>query len=334
MEKKWLVIDAHAHFLPREAQEKAKVGSSDFSGLSLTSILYQKAGDIELTLRVMEEAGVDMAVLNQSAWSARGLEICRVINDHYAQIKHKYPGKFILCGHVPLQKGQDVVDEIERSINELGLHGISLISSLPDVTPDSPDLFPLYEKTSKLDVPIVIHPTIRSPLWGGGKKYDMYNTISREYDIIKAAVEILYGVLNHFPDLKFLMPHYGGGMPALKARIRAYYEPEGWDIPQSMKARARTPKELDETGLGKAFDELFDKLYFDMAGSGEGWLPMILSALPTIRADRLCFGTDYPYEVHEGRDVKYFIDNIKNLDIPEKDRRNILGENIKNLFKL
>ena len=130
------------------------------------------------------------------------------------------------------------------------------------------------------------------------------------------------------------MPHCGGAMPGQKARIRAWFEPEGWDIPDEIKNCPKTPRELDELGLSKAFDELFDKLYFDMAGSGAGWLPMIKSALLTIRTDRTCFGTDYPFDIHNAEDIRAFINTIKQLDIPETDKKLMLGENIKNLFQI
>ena len=225
MAEKWLVIDAHTHFLPEEAVTKARVsGGFDFPALlrGEMSVPYKRIQDIEGILRIMEGAGVDMAVLNNAAWAAQGLEVCKALNDGYARAERDYPGKFILCGHVPLQAGQDVVDEIERCINELGLKGMSVVSSLSEVTLDSPELWPIYQKVNQVDVPIVVHPSVRFPIWGGGKKYELRRTISREYDIAKATVEVMYGVLKDFPNLKFLMPHYGGGMPGLKGRLRAW----------------------------------------------------------------------------------------------------------------
>jgi len=334
---KWLVVDAHTHYLPQEAVAKTGVVRNfDYSALlkGEMSIPYKRIQDIEGTLRIMEDAGVDMAVLNQSAWSGQGLEVCKAMNDSYARLKRDYPDKFILCGHVPLQGGQDVVDEVARCITELGLHGMSLVSSVEDIFLDSPDLWPVYQKIDELNVPIVIHPSVRFPIWGGGKKYELRRTISREYDIAKAAVEVMYGVLKDFPNLKFLFPHYGGGMPGLKARLRAWFEPESWNIPAEIKSCPKTPRELRELGLDKAFDVLFDKLYVDMAGSGAGWKPMIKAALLTIRADRTCFGTDYPYDMHTAGDIKAFVDLIKGMDIPDKDKKLMLGENVKRLFRV
>ncbi len=61
---------------------------------------------------------------------------------------------------------------------------------------------------------------------------------------------------------------------------------------------------------------------------------MIEAALVTIRHDRMCFGTDFPFDMHNAEDIRTYIEVIKKLDIPETDKRMILGENLKNLFKI
>ncbi len=332
----YLVIESHTHYLPPEALKVEVKNTFDVPALthSDSRTPVGRTQDIEGLVRLMEDSGIDMAVLAMAQQSTLGFEVCKVMNERYAWVGKKYPGKFILCGHVPLQQGQEVLDEIDRCINGYGFKGIALTSSGPETALDSPALWPIYEKISRLNVPIVVHPPIRFPIWGGGKKYALGSTISREYDIALATVEILYAVLKDFPDLKFLIAHYGGGMPALKARVRAWFEPDNWSIPSDILHNPKTPRELDELGISQYFDNLFDKLYFDMAGSGAGWLPMIQAALATIRHDRMCFGSDYPFDIHNAADMRAFIDVIKKLNIPESDKRLILGENIKNLFKI
>jgi len=330
--EKWFVVDAHSHLVPRKAA--ALAGAAD--GFDFKAVQKKRAHgikktqDVENRLELMDEAGVDMALINTSSWSPQGLKMCRAINDGYAEVMAEHPDRFLACAHVPLEAGNNIIDELNRAVQALGFKGVSLVSSTRTFTIDAEELFPLYEVISRLDIPVVIHPTLRDGLWGG-TKYEMAAHVSREYDIAKATVEIMYGVLSRFPDLKFLIPHHGGGIPALKGRIMAWFEPEGWDIPDHLKNMAKTPRELKNLGLDMAFEEIFDKLYFDTAGFG-GWMPITEAATKTIRTDRLCFGTDYPFEIHDTEDVKSFIENIKNMAIPEADKKNILGDNIKRLF--
>ena len=334
MTKKWRVIDSHNHFIPKKATDLACIADGTDYRVRLKKMVvgYEKNYEIEPRLQFMDEAGVEMVVLNTASWSPQGIEMCRALNDGYAEAVHRYPKRFIGCAHVPLDGGGETLDELNRAVNGLGLKGVSLVSSTLTSAIDAEEIFPLYEKISELGIPIVVHPTIRVGVWGG-TKYGMTNHVSREYDLLRATVEVMFGVLSRFPDLHFLIPHYGGGIPALKGRIKAWYEPEGWEVPDKLKNMPKTPRELRELGLDRAFEEIFDKIYFDMAGFG-GWMPIAEAAIKTIRADRLCFGTDYPFEIHDARDVKGFIKNIRHLDLSEQDKRNMLGENIRQLFKL
>jgi predicted TIM-barrel fold metal-dependent hydrolase len=337
LDKEYLVIDSHNHYLPVSAAQKISSGDSD--GMNYTtkfngnrSHAWRRTLDIENRLHFMEEAGVDMAVLEQSALSPQGLEFCREMNNEYAQISNEYPGKFIPCIHVPLDGSQNTVYELERAVNDLGLKAVSLVASTANMTLDSIDLHPLFEKINQYRLPIFVHPTLRNPVWGG-VKYDMSQHVSREYDVAKATVEVLYGPLQEFPELSFIMPHHGGGIPNLKGRIKAWYEPKGWDIPEELRGLGKTPRELRELGIDKHFEDLFDKLYFDTAGFG-GWMPITESATKVIRTDRICFGTDYPYEIHDPQDVKVFIEEIKQLNISKSEKQNILGGNVARLLNI
>ncbi|MBW1800823.1 MAG: amidohydrolase [Deltaproteobacteria bacterium] len=334
MSEKWLVIDMHNHFYPKKTAEMVKnvAGMNMADKMKARPGFYAKTHDLEKRVQLMDEAGVDMTVLNQAAWSPQGIEMCRAINDGYAEAGRQWPDRYIPCAHVPPEGGPDALDELDRAINDLGLKGLSLVTSSTTATLDSEALFPVYERVSQYDIPIVVHPTVRPGIWDGDK-YGMADHVAREYDVARAVVEVMYGVLNRFPDLKFILPHHGGGIPALKGRIKSHFEPEGWDIPEDIKGFPKTPRELTELGLDDAFEELFGKLYFDTAGFG-GWMPITEAAVNTIRSDRICFGTDYPFEIHESQDVKIFIEKIKAMDISEQDRRNILGENVKGLFKI
>ena len=329
-----MVVDTHHHFLPPEAANCAKKTEEiDYIfGLKRFSIPYGWMQEVERTLTYMDECGIHMALLNQCTWSPNGLETCQAINNGYAKIQRENPGKFITCAHLPVHEGAAALGELKRSMEVLGLDGVTLVSSYTQITIDSEVMFPFYEAITQYDVPIVIHPTLRRPLWGGDR-YDLSTTVSREYDVAKCVVEILYGVITKYPDLKFLIPHLGGGMPVLKYRLLSSYQPEGWDLPEGMKGHGLTPRESKALGLWNDFHSRFDKLYFDSAGF-EGSMVVMRAAVEGIRRDRITFGIDYPYEFRDPKDVRGYIADIKSMDISEEDKKNILGQNVLNLFKI
>jgi predicted TIM-barrel fold metal-dependent hydrolase len=330
----YVVVDTHHHFLPSEAVQYArKTEEVDYLfGLERFSIAYNWMQDVERTLKYMEACGIHKVVINQCSWSPNGLETCKTINDGYARIQKAYPGKFITCAHVPVHEGPSAVDELKRSIEVLGLNGVAFLSSYAHIPIDSELMMPLFEKIARFDVPIVIHPTLRRPLWGG-TKYDLSTTVSREYDVAKSVVEILYGILPKYPGLKFLMPHFGGGMHTLKWRIVISHQPENWDLSEELRGHALMRQELKERGLWDDFHRQFDKLYFDSAGYG-GAPEVLQAAVDSIRRDRLTFGTDYPFEYRDPRETREYIAGINSLNISEEDKKNILGQNVLKLFKM
>jgi predicted TIM-barrel fold metal-dependent hydrolase len=143
-------------------------------------------------------------------------------------------------------------------------------------------------------------------------------------------------VLPKFPAIKMVIPHCAGGFLAHKQRAIAFFEPPqdlGVPVPPELKHLPKSPLETEEFGYKAAFDKLFDCLYIDGAGSA-GWEPMTKMAFTVVRRDRLVFGTDYPFEVHAGRDFKYYLDSVRHLEIPEEDKKAFLGGNLAQLLKL
>jgi predicted TIM-barrel fold metal-dependent hydrolase len=185
---------------------------------------------------------------------------------------------------------------------------------------DYKELYPFYERVSKLKVPIFIHPSgvqlgfdiLKAP-------YDLFRSIGRELDLMVATARIiLSGVLEDFPNLQFVISHKGGGIAALKERIDYWF-----GSPGEPGTRTRLP-----------FEEYLKKIHFNLAGH-HGGMNSVKCALTTIHPSRLVFGTDYPQEFSEDpMKIETYVENIKKLEMDEKNRELILGGNAKRLLKL
>jgi len=336
MPKKYVVVDTEFHHIPWEAAKKAKDlpdGDLKFKNIvQKPDIAYRKVFDRETCIRHMEESGVDVALVGLGTWTVASLDVCKRINDDLAGLAKDYPDKFIPMAHVPYLEGRPAIDELERAVNELGMKGVTVVSGQQEARLDDKRLRPFFKKVSRLGIPVNVHPTVKLPIWGG-EKYFMSGGVSREYDIIKSFVEVLCGVLPEFPDLTFIFSHYGGGVPFLLGRIMSWYTPEEAGIPKEMFGKPKTIRQFEEYGLKKDFFKRLDRFYFNMAGTG-GWMPAFKQALVVIKPDRLCFGSDYPWEMGRASDMKAYINAIKRFDIPEADRIKILGGNMLKLFKV
>lgn len=341
MKRRYQVIDAEFHLVPQEAATRAeKISPKRSDGKKYHARLFdpsrrsalEEITDLDRVLKHMEVCGVEMAMIGQASWSIMGTEICKAHNDALRGLVERIPGKFIPLATISYVEGQRAVDELTRAVEELGLKGVTLLTSQHGVRLDDEKLKPFFEKARDLGIPVAVHPVTIKPLWGG-EKYQMSGSVSREYEIIKAFVEVLCGVLPEFPELNFIFSHYGGGVPFLLGRIMSWYYPPDKDLPKEKIDNPKTIKEFEELGLREGFWRLFDRIYFNMAGTG-GWMPAVKQALMVIKPDRLCFGSDFPHEMSRPKDFKGYLDGIKKVDIEEKDKVKILGGNIKRLFKL
>ena len=329
------VIDMQHHHIPADAlRYVGKTREYDFAtSLKRFKKAYDVMTSIDADLAYMDGAGIDMAILSTGALVSNGLEFCRACNSGYARVVRQHSTRFRGMIHVyPLDDAQRNRDEIKRSVEELGLFGLALVSSYGDMTLDAKEMDPLYESAVAYDMPVFIHPTIRTGLWGG-TRYDMHTTISREYDILKSFVEVLHGVLPRFPALKVIVAHFGGGFSALKARLLAWHQPENIPIPEDSRRHGLSIHESKAFGLYQDFEARCRNVLFDSAGMG-GWLPVIRSAFETLGPDHICFGTDYPYELDKAPYVKKVLEDINRVEMGNAEKKKFFGDNLKKVFRI
>ncbi len=247
MGNKWFVVDCHSHYLPPEAVSLLK--GTRMEDIALSGPM-KHCLDVEGTLSVMEEAGIDMSVIGMSSMSSLGLDFCMAVNNGYARIAKEYPGKFVPLAHVPLATSPDVMKELDRSIKGLGLQGVVLETSSDKYTLGAPEMMPLFEKINSLGIPIVIHPAVlrMQPTSGSLPAAGMsgIESINGAAAVMaedgKVATEILSRVIPRFPELKVIIPQHGGAMPLWLGRMMFTFLPEGFILPEEYKPLLqRTP---------------------------------------------------------------------------------------------
>lgn len=335
MAEKMFVIDMQHHYIPSEVLKLArKTDEYDYTySIGRFVKAYNLMTDVDGHLAWMEKSGVDMCILSTSAFAANGFEFCKACNDGYSEVVRKFPEKFRGMIHVFALDGKDKNrDEIKRGVEELGLWGIAIVTSYRNMTIDSPMMDHIYEMALQYDMPVFNHPTIRKDIWGGDK-YDLFLTASREYDIAKSFIEIIYGVLSRYPELKVIMPHLAGGLPALMGRLLAKHQPKEVSIPEEFRGQWIPFHHAKEMGLVDHFSSLLKNICYDTAGFG-GWPPIVRFAFEVLGADHLCFATDYPYDLNNPMYVKRYIDDIMAMDFSDDNKKKFFSGNIKQLFNI
>jgi predicted TIM-barrel fold metal-dependent hydrolase len=222
----------------------------------------------------------------------------------------------------PILEGKIALDELRRAIGDLGLHGVTITSQVNGFSLDSPKLYDFYETVCALEVPVFVHPALVPTGYKHLEDYDLPRVLGREVDLTVATTRLIAGgIFDRFPAINIVMAHFGGGIAAVKDRL--------------------VGKGYRFGTLKKSFDEYYDMVYFDMAGF-EGGMAALNCALQGIRPERLVFASDYPQDftgvntdTGKGmKELKNYIETIRNLPLDQKSKEKILGDTAAALLKL
>lgn len=154
--------------------------------------------------------------------AAEGLASAQMWNEEMANAQKQHAGHLWASGVVPLQDTKIAIDELDRSINKLGLIGVNIPGSIgASGRIDDPRLEPFYDRVEELGVPLFVHPTDAAfeEILDG---YDgaLYNSLGRVIDVSVCAYRlVLSGIMERHPNLKVFMSHTGGALPYQAGRM-------------------------------------------------------------------------------------------------------------------
>ncbi|MGH7843914.1 MAG: amidohydrolase family protein [Candidatus Binatia bacterium] len=327
-----LIIDVHHHYMPGALFDRlaAQAGGPRIVTHELSLTLNPSRKDLEAHLRVMDESGVKLAVLTDQV-QVMGAGVARMLNDGIAEVQRKHADRFLGAIHLPVHEPEAAKRELARGIDELGLRAVALLACHRDVQLDDPVMDPLYESIQRHGTPVVIHP--QSKPVGSDTVYNLDRCVFRPFETTQAIVRLMCSVLPRFPELRFIIPHLGGGVSSLKGRMMAFFEPEDAQVPAELKGYLKTQSEQKRLGLAERYEKLFRALYFDTAGTG-AWRPALEAAFAIAFPDRIMFGTDYPLECKTAANIIESLDVVREAAGSPDDRAALLGKTAASLFRL
>jgi uncharacterized protein len=282
--------------------------------------------DIDRRLEHMDRLGIDIHVLTIPAPGADRFEgdgaisIARTANDAIAAICRKHPKRFIGFFTLPTYSVEAAIDELERSVNELGLRGFGCFANLNGQPIDREELLPLYERLARYKLPIYLHPT--APLATEVTGIDIMPTLifGWAFDSTVAMTKLVYGrVLERFPELDFVVADVGGVLAFFAQRAKNIYA-------------GRTEEIRQKYGLQENPLDSFRRFYVDTADHPASTLRCVLDFFGP---DRMVLGTNYPYGPEEGCVlVKNSLAAIDGLGLNEQDKQKILGGNATKILRI
>jgi uncharacterized protein len=186
-------IDIHVH-VPAPADHPSTKEKEAMSG-------YFGAGQMPATPDEMYEKykalDIFAVIFEIDAETASGEPY--VGNDYVASIVQKYPEQFMGFASVDPWKGKLAIQELERSVKDLGLRGLKLHPTTQAFFPNDTRFYPLWEKAAELGIPVLFHSGqtgVGSGTPGGGG-----------YKLKYSHPLLLDDVAADFPDLTIIMAH-------------------------------------------------------------------------------------------------------------------------------
>jgi predicted TIM-barrel fold metal-dependent hydrolase len=243
-------------------------------------------------IKLMDEAGVDVAVLSLSAPGIERFEpvaatkLAREANDELAEAISKHPDRFRGFAALSARDTDAAVAEFERCVKELGFVGWNTHSNFGDSYLDEKRYWPLLAKAEELAVPIYIHPDL--PIipqflsYGFGLGGPAYG-YGAETALAMMRL-VIGGVFDVFPGLKIILGHYGEGLPFMMDRVnRPYVQGHVRPDPTVAPLLKRTPAEY-----------LRDNMV--VTTSGNYSTDAFVCTKNALGCSRMTLGSDYPYE--------------------------------------
>jgi len=306
-----MIIDTHFHAFPGKFLDLIPEARNDVRGVGFHAFDHREYLD------VMDEHGIDVGVLSNTGGRiekggdrAKALELCRVLNDSFAEAHSKYPKRFKAFARLPMINLDDCVGELNRCYKDLGMHGVMMPTNLAGRYIDEPEFTPFWDALAEGGKPLFLHPA-NAPCQSNWDKYSLHQKILWPTDSTLALSRIVYsGVFDRYPGIKLIASHLGG-------MILLYLDRLNW--------REGDPECKEEP------EYYFKKIYYDTAGPIRA--AFIKLVYDTVGASQILFGADYPHG-RGGRDDQFYPMTLKameDLDIPKEDKEKIYYRNAQTL---
>lgn len=324
------IIDFHNHFYPPEYLEAIERGSStvrvtrDAAGNPVLhypgdyNVAVPGHRDIDYREQVLREAGVDTQVITLTTPGthveapATAVRLARLVNDAFAKIVAGKHGRFAALATLPLNDPGASVSELLRCVNELGFRGAMLFSNVNGTPLHDERFLRLYEVANELEAVLYIHPT--NPVGVEAMMdYWLMPLVGFLFDTTLAAAGLVFsGVVENFPDIRWVLGHLGGAIPYLAERLdRGYLA-----FSECRKNIAQPPSAY------------LKKFYYDTVNFDPHAIDL---AIEFAGPNQILAGSDYPHQIGS---IPMMLESIRALREDEDVKARILGGNAKRLLGL
>jgi len=277
-----VIIDSHTHiFAPEVIASRARYILSDQGFAELYSRPSSRMATAENLIDSMDNSGIDMSIVCGFNWERQ--ELCSESNHYVLESIRRYPNRLIGLATLRPDAGDAALYDFEDCVKG-GIRGIG------EMKPPAKCLDTCFDNVWTPIARILIDRGLLCLLHSSEPVGHPYTGKG------ELTPQVLYPFIKRHPGVKFILAHWGGGMPFYSL------------MPEVKITLSNT--------------------WFDTAASGYLYEPMIYEHLiRLIGSERILFGSDYPL-VPQQKCIK----DIEGLGLSLVDTRKIFGNNTMNLL--
>lgn len=292
------VVDTHAHVFPRDLADPSAgadarwpvlrphpqdgASGSIHRGEELFREVRSELWDVPDRVASLDTFGIERQLVSPvpvmlTTWADPGpaAAFARAVNDGTAEMVGQSEGRLVGLAAAPLQDVGAAIDELERSVTQLGLAGVEIGTRVEGRELDDPALAPFFDAAGELGAAVFVHPMDggSGSVRRSGQPYDF--GLGMLTDTALAATAVLTGgVLDRNPDLRIGFAHGCGTLAWAAPRLAL-----GLSI-------------WGEPGRSAAFDDLLRHLWVDTLVLDPAHLPLLVHRFGP---DHVMIGTDAPF---------------------------------------
>ena len=325
-----MIFDFHNHYFPPAYLDAIRSGGSAFrvteddDGNPVLhspgdyNVLVPGHRDLEFRSKVLDDAGVDGQVLTFTAPGTsiespdRAVELCRIVNDAFAADVERWAGRFSALATLPMNAPDAAAEEATRATDELGLPGVMLLSNASGVPLSEDQFAPVFKALDSAGAVVYIHPTYPVGV-EVMEKYMLMPMVGFLMDTTLAAASLVYaGVVERYPNIKWVLAHLGGAVPYMAERFDRGFEA----YPECRERCTVLPSE-------QLKDCYYDTVNFDPA--------CLRLALEFAGEDRIIAGSDYPHMIGS---LDKMVRAIDDMPLSDDARKKVRGGNAARILGL
>ncbi|WP_063756780.1 amidohydrolase family protein [Streptomyces sp. NRRL F-5135] len=241
--------------------------------------------DLQARFAMNAAAGIDHQILSVSPQgpyfpdAEQAVRAARLANDHYADLIRAWPTRLSAFAALPLPHLDQSLAELARALDELDLAGVAVTTDVLGRGIADPAFSVLFEELDRRGSVLSVHPSghdAGSPLIAAtGTRWMIGAPVE---DTVCAMHFMIEGIPNRFPRLRVVHSHLGGALPMLLSRADALM-------------RREAPRMTEKPTVTAT------RMWYDTVAHGH--VPALRAAAGSYGADRLVFGTDFPYQSGE-----------------------------------